>query len=59
MKQVPLLVLLDVYPKRGPSQQLDIDKSEIDRLVSEFKAEILSRTLVVHNINDDLKEVTL
>lgn len=25
MKKIPLVVLLDIYPKRGPSQQLDIE----------------------------------
>lgn len=31
-----LVVFLDIYPKNGPSQQLDIDDVEIKRLVSEF-----------------------
>ena len=31
-----LVVFLDIYPKNGPSQQLDIDDVDIKRLVSEF-----------------------
>jgi hypothetical protein len=49
--------LLDVYPKRGPSQQLDIDDDEIARLVEEFYVELDSGVLVAHDINDRLKEI--
>jgi hypothetical protein len=55
MKQVPLVVLLDVYPKRGPSQQLDIEDNETNRLVREFAAELNTGQLAIHDINDDLK----
>ncbi len=55
MKQVPLVVLLDVYPKRGPSQQLDIEDNETNRLVREFAAELNAGQLAIHDINDDLK----
>ena len=54
-KQVPLVVLLDVYPKRGPSQQLDIEDNETNRLVREFAAELNTGQLAIHDINDDLK----
>ena len=57
MKQVPLVVQLDIYPKRGPSQQLDIERFEIERLVSEFRAEMLSDILVEHDINNNLEEI--
>ena len=57
MKRVPMVVQLDVYPKRGPSQQLDIDKSELDRLIAEFKSEMLADTLVEHDINNNLKVI--
>lgn len=31
-----LVVFLDIYPKNGPLQQLDIDDAEIKRLIEEF-----------------------
>lgn len=54
MKQVPMVALLDIYPKRGPSQQLDIDKLDLDRLIAEFRSEMLADTLVEHDINNNL-----
>jgi mRNA-degrading endonuclease RelE of RelBE toxin-antitoxin system len=57
LKEKPVVILLDVYPKRGPSQQLDIDDNEIARLVEEFYVELDSGVLVAHDINDRLKEI--
>lgn len=57
MKQSPLVVLLDVYPKRGPSQQLDIEDNETARLVMEFVTELQANLLVMHDINDNLKSI--
>ena len=57
LKEKSVVILLDVYPKRGPSQQLDIDDNEIARLVEEFYVELDSGILVAHNINDRLKEI--
>lgn len=56
-KEKSVVILLDVYPKRGPSQQLDIDDNEIARLVEEFYVELDSGVLVAHDINDRLKEI--
>jgi len=50
-------VHLDIYPKRGPSQQLDIDKFELDRLIAEFRSEMLADTLVEHDINNNLSVI--
>lgn len=57
LKQVPLVVFLDVYPKRGPMQQLDIDDSDINRLVKEFISEETEDSLVFHDIESNLKEI--
>lgn len=57
MKQSPLVALLDVYPKRGPSQQLDIEDNETARLVMEFVTELQTNHLVMHDINDNLKSI--
>ena len=57
LKEKSVVILLDVYPKRGPSQQLDIDDNEIARLIEEFYVELDFGVLVAHDINDSLKEI--
>lgn len=57
LKERPIVVFLDIYPKRGPLQQLDIEDDEINRLVLEFYAELNAGTLVEHDINDHLKQI--
>lgn len=57
LKERPIVIFLDIYPKRGPLQQLDIDDNEIARLVEEFYVELDSGVLVAHDINDRLKEI--
>lgn len=57
LKARPVVVLLDIYPKRGPSQQLDIDDNEVARLVQEFYSELDAMLLAEHDITDSLKEV--
>lgn len=57
LKQVPLVVMLDVYPKRGPMQQLDIDDNDVNRLVMEFISEEENNTLAFHDIDNHLKEL--
>lgn len=56
LRRLPVVVMLDIYPKRGPSQQLDIDNNEINRLIQEFFSELNSGTLVEHDIKDHLME---
>lgn len=58
LKAVPLVVLLDVYPKRGPLQQLDIDDNEVNRLLGLFISEEESGHLAFHDIYNHLKELT-
>ena len=57
MKNLPLVVLLDIYPKRGPLQQLDIDDNIVTILIQEFMTESKANSLVVHNISQDLTEM--
>ena len=38
-KEIEEVGLLDIYPKNGPKQQLDIDDEEVVRLVQQFKCE--------------------
>lgn len=57
LKERPIVVFLDIYPKRGPLQQLDIEDGEIERLVNEFYSELDASKLIAHDINDNLKEL--
>lgn len=57
LKNAPLVVFLDVYPKRGPMQQLDIDDNDINRLIKEFISEATEGSLVFHDIESNLKEI--
>jgi ABC-type cobalamin/Fe3+-siderophores transport system ATPase subunit len=56
LAELPLVVLLDIYPKRGPSQQLDIDDNEVTRLIQEFATENNNGVIVIHDITQNLME---
>ncbi len=49
-KKKDLVVFLDIYPKNGPLQQLDISRAEIGRLVKEFVEEANSNSLEGYSI---------
>lgn len=55
LKQTPLVVFLDIYPKRGPLQQLDIDDKELNRLLQEFVGEFNADALVFHDLDNELE----
>lgn len=57
MKKVPVVGLLTIYPKRGPMQKLDLEVGELQVLMDAFSAELKARQVVVHDINDNLKEI--
>ena len=59
LKNMPVVAFLTVYPKRGPLQQLDIPDAELKELVEIFTIESRSRQIVIHDINDHLKEIQL
>ena len=52
-----MVAFLDIYPKRGPLQQLDIEDSEVRRLMQEFLAEMSEGSVVQHDIDNLLAEV--
>lgn len=58
MKHVEIVVFLDIYPKRGPMQQLEIDDNELNRLLREFVTEFNNNTVVFHDIANDMREIT-
>ena len=58
LKERPIVIFLDIYPKRGPLQQLDIEDDEIARLINEFNSELNASKLIAHDINDSLKEIS-
>ena len=57
MKHVEVVVFLDIYPKKGPMQQLDIDDNELNRLLREFVTEFNNNTVVFHDIANDMREI--
>ena len=59
MKHVPVVGLLTVYPKRGPMQKLDLEDGELPRLIDAFALELKARQVVVHDIWNSLKELSI
>lgn len=51
MKNVPVVVLLTIYPKRGPMHKLALEVCELENLLNIFKTEFENRQLVIHDIN--------
>ena len=51
MKTVPIVVLLTVYPKRGPMQKLALEANELEGLLNDFRTEFESHQIVIHDIN--------
>ena len=54
MKNVPIVVFLNVYPKRGPKQKLDLEEHELEALLNAFATEFNSQQIVIHDINNNL-----
>ena len=44
------VVILDIYPKNGPSQQLDISDKELIRILDIFTEETFSKTLLEYKM---------
>lgn len=57
MKNIPMVALLTIYPKRGPLQKINMEDVELQTLVSDFVTESRARTLVLHDVYDNLKEI--
>ena len=51
MKNVPVVVLLTIYPKRGPMQKLAIEVNELEALLNDFRTEFENQRIVIHDIN--------
>lgn len=57
MKNVPVVGLLTVYPKRGPLQKLDLEVGELQALLNSFFAESKAQQVMIHDINNHLKVI--
>lgn len=57
MKNVPVVGLLTVYPKRGPLQKLDLENGELEMLMNAFSVESKAQQVVVHYINNNLSVI--
>ena len=51
MKNVPVVVLLSIYPKRGPMQKLTLNPNELESLLNDFRIEFENKQIVIHDIN--------
>lgn len=51
MKNVPVVVLLSIYPKRGPMQKLTLNPNELESLLNDFRTEFENKQIVIHDIN--------
>ena len=58
MKHVELVVFLEIYPKRGPMQKINITDNDLARLIHEFVDEFNNSTIVFHDIQQELAEIT-
>lgn len=58
MKNVPVVAFLTIYPKRGPMQKLDLEENELLDLVRTFSVESTNRQIVIHDINNNLEQVS-
>lgn len=59
MKNVPVVALLTVYPKRGPMQKISLEEKELGKLLHDFWEEFNSRQIVVHDVGNSLAELKL
>ena len=57
MKNVPVVALLTIYPKRGPKQKLDLEENELSELLNAFSQESAKQQIVIHDIYNNLKEI--
>jgi mRNA-degrading endonuclease RelE of RelBE toxin-antitoxin system len=57
MKNLLVVGLLTVYPKRGPMQKLDLEDGELEMLMNAFSLESQTQQVVVHDINNNLKVI--
>lgn len=51
------VVFLDIYPKNGPKQQLNIKETEIVRLLEEYVEQFQKGSLVFHQLDGNLTEI--
>ena len=54
MKNVPVVVFLNIYPKRGPMQKLDLEEHELEILLNNFTKEFNNQQILIHDINNNL-----
>jgi len=58
MRNLPVVALLAIYPKRGPMQKLDLGANELVHLLEAFKSEASTHQIGIHDINDNLRFFT-
>ena len=58
MKKVPVVVLLSIYPKRGPMQKIDLEEHELERLLNTFTIEFNNQQIAFHDVDNNLDVVS-
>ena len=59
MKNVPVVVFLTIYPKRGPLQKLNLEENELEMLLNTFSTEFGNRQIAIHDIDNHLDIIEL
>ena len=58
MKNVPVVGMLTIYPKRGPLQKLDLEDGELQILLNAFSSESKAQQVMIHDIYNNLEVIT-
>lgn len=54
LKNLPLVVFLTIYPKRGPMQKFNLEENELEMLLNTFSTEFGYRQIAIHDIDNNL-----
>jgi hypothetical protein len=54
LKNLPLVVFLTIYPKRGPMQKFNLEENELEMLLNTFSTEFGNRQIAIHDIDNNL-----
>ena len=58
MKNVPVVGMLTIYPKRGPLQKLDLEDGELQILLNAFSSESKAQQVMIHDIYNNLEVIS-
>ena len=59
MKNAPVVVLLNIYPKRGPLQKINLGVKELETLLDAVKQDFNNNQIVIHDIENNLEIISI